>query len=118
VPRRPAAEVLRGIEGAPGLRSAQQLRAWLSTAARDADWAVVALRLATIELDANHRPVEALRWFDAVLVVGAPPTAIEDASARRVEALLALGQVEDARRAAEAFRRRWPASLWVETLPR
>lgn len=113
----PAGAVLLEAQAEDSARAAQRLSRWLAAAPRTADWAIVALRLGTLELDDNRAAQAALGWFDAVLEVNAPPTAVEDAAARRVEALVALGRREEALAAAEAFRLRWPRSPWVSGLP-
>jgi len=118
---RPAAErtsahdVLTRAAALPVADAARELREWLGSAPRDADFSVVALRLGTIEHDRGALS-EALGWFDAVIAVGLPAAAVEDASAHRIAALHGLGRREEARAAAVAFRARWPASAWVSSL--
>lgn len=113
-----AAALLGQTQALPPAAAAASLEKWLASGPRDADWSIVALRLGTLELDERDAPARALVWFDAVVSVGAPPSALEDASARRVDALLALGKDTEARAAAKAFRARWPSSSWGPTLPR
>jgi hypothetical protein len=112
-----AGAVLLEAQAEDSVRAAVRLKRWLADAPRTADWAIVALRLGTLELDDNHAAQSALGWFDAVLEVNVPPTAVEDAAARRIDALVALGRRDEALAAAEAFRVRWPKSLWVSGLP-
>lgn len=107
----PRAEVESPGAGA----SPSQLEAWLRGRPEDNDWAVVALRLATLELE-HDRPAAALSWLERVLEYGQPSTVIEDAAARRIEALAALGRRDAASEASRQFRRRWPASAWLPRL--
>jgi hypothetical protein len=111
-PRFSASEVLKAAALEGGAAGRSRLGRWLTESLPGPDWAIVALQLGTLQLDEGHAPAEALRWFDAVIAVGAPPSALEDASARRVEALRALGREDDARAAAAAFSTRWPHSVW------
>lgn len=130
-PPKPSASTLQSANAAP--RAAEEvlaraaeltppaaalvLRGWLEASPHDARWSVVAMRLGTLEQDAS-RHSEALRWFDAVVAVGAPATAVEDAAAHRVLCLVALGRTSEVAAAARDFRARWPASAWSGSLPK
>ena len=117
-PRRAAAsDVLELSRADSPAAASERLHAWLAAEPlHNGDWAIVALRLGTLELE-RHDARESLRWFEAVIVAGAPATAVEDASARRVLALTQLSRRDEALAAARAFRARWPSSAWSSALP-
>jgi transmembrane sensor len=72
--------------------------------------ALGAFTLAKIELDSLGRAGEAADDFGRTIAMGVPGALVEDAHARRVEALARAGRREAARDAADAFSRSFPGS--------
>jgi transmembrane sensor len=81
----------------------------LAAHADDPSAALAAITLGRLHLDALGRPAEAARALRRALALGVPASLEEDARARLVEALARAGDAEGARRAAEAYRARFPA---------
>lgn len=70
--------------------------------------ALAAFSLAKLELEHLRRPERAAETFAWVVERGAPRGLVEDAQARRIEALWRAGRREDATSEAHAYERRWP----------
>lgn len=70
--------------------------------------ALAAFSLAKLELDQLGRPDRAADTFAWVVERGAPRGLVEDAQARRIEALGRAGRAEDAAAEARAYELRWP----------
>jgi predicted negative regulator of RcsB-dependent stress response len=71
--------------------------------------AIAAFSLGRLELEVLDRPAAAAEHFAAVVAHGAPRALVEDAQARRVEALVRAGRHDEARREATVYETRWPS---------
>jgi len=71
--------------------------------------AIAAFSLGRLELEVLDRPTAAAGHFAAVVAHGAPRSLVEDAQARRVEALARAGRHDEARREATVYETRWPS---------
>jgi transmembrane sensor len=71
--------------------------------------AIAAFSLGRLELEVLDRPAAAAERFAAVVAHGAPRALVEDAQARRVEALVRAGSRDEAEREATVYETRWPS---------
>jgi tetratricopeptide (TPR) repeat protein len=80
----------------------------LSKHARDERASLAALSLGRVELDQRKRPKEAAAAFERALELGLPVGLLEDAHARRVQALAQAGLHDRAMAAAAEYFKRFP----------
>jgi transmembrane sensor len=76
--------------------------------ANDSRGALAAFSLAKLQLDELGRPAEAAETFAWVVRRGSPRALVEDAQARRVEALARAGRRSEAAAEARVYEARWP----------
>ena len=74
--------------------------------------ALAAFTLARLEIDRRHHPVEAAAAFERAIELGLRAPLLEDARARRVEALSLAGDLAAARVAAETYLTHHPEGRW------
>jgi transmembrane sensor len=72
--------------------------------------ALAAFTLGRIQLEGLHEPRAAAATFARIVARGTPRALLEDAQARRVEALLRAGDLTEARHALAELERRWPSA--------
>ena len=75
---------------------------------------IAAFSLGRLQLEVLGRPGEAAESFARVVERGSPRALVEDAQARRVEALVRSGRRLEARRAAMIYEARWPNGRRLE----
>lgn len=79
---------------------------------------IAAFTLGALELDDLHRPERAVVAFEAAITRGVPAMLLEDAYARRVEALHLLARHGEAERAARDYFERYPKGRRAELVRR
>jgi transmembrane sensor len=80
--------------------------------------ALAAFTLARLELDRRHHPVEAAAAFTHAIDLGLREPLLEDARARRVEALARASDVAGARLAADTYLSHHPSGRWRSEVER
>jgi transmembrane sensor len=85
------------------------LRRILDDHSDDPEASVAAFTLGRVQLDALGDPADAADSFARAIALHVPPGLEEDTAARLVEARARAGDMAGARRAAEEYRRRFPA---------
>jgi hypothetical protein len=96
--------------------AAERLERALDEHGDDPGAGLAAFSLGKLYLEQLHQPGRAAEAFARVIAAGRPRGLLEDAHARRVEALLADGRADEAREALAAFAAAFPASPRVEVL--
>ncbi len=119
----PALAPEAALREADALRQAGDARAAAAVLERaiaaggdDAAVGLAAFTLGRIALDALDQPERAARAFARVIELGTPAGLLEDAYARRADALLRAGRTADARAAIDAYARAYPQARRLAAL--
>lgn len=113
---------LRDVDALRAAGRTEEAAAMLQTIADDpsagAERALAAFTRARLELDRLEQPAEAARAFAQAIALGLRAPLVEDARARRVEALARAGDGPGARAAAEEYRLHHPDGRWSAEVER
>ena len=108
----PLADVLKDADrlraAGQAARAADRLDAAIAASPNDPGAGVAAFMLGRLALDTLHDPARAARAFAIVIDLGSPHSLVEDAHARRAEALIRSGDRRAAVAAIEGYERAYP----------
>jgi transmembrane sensor len=96
--------------------AADRLEAAIAAAPSDPGAGVAAFMLGRLALDTLHDPARAARAFSLVIANGTPHSLVEDAHARRTEALIRAGDRRAAQAAIDAYERAYPGGRRAASL--